>query len=398
MLRTASHKALALSVFLLPLNAAIAQIADEDLAKAPEVVVTATRTEESIATIPGAVTVVTGQQLREQMTAIESLGDALGKLVPGLTPGSGSGNFGQTLRGRGIAVLIDGVPQNTTRNVSRNLATIDSSAIERIEVVCGATAIYGDGATGGIINIITKRPVAEGRVCDSLSGFLRQGMSGKHKSLDYVLAAGLERKGGFFDAEGDRIPPDPHGQGGLADSDTWNVLAKLGVALDAQQRLQLMVNRYDSEQDTDFTTDPSVNSLPPRGQKARTLYGLQLEEDQATENTLASLDYTHADVAGHKLHGRLFYRDYMTRFFPVDNRSSAQFGNTINQSRLESEKVGGRLEIESPLAALGGKVLWGMDYTDELTKQPVSIMDPAAYDASAAWCSAKSESASGCRR
>ncbi|MFX7540979.1 TonB-dependent receptor plug domain-containing protein, partial [Acinetobacter baumannii] len=64
---------------------------------------------------------------------------------------------GQTLRGRNLAVLIDGIPQSTTINVRRDLFNIDASAIERIEVLRGPTAIYGDGATGGVINI-TRAP------------------------------------------------------------------------------------------------------------------------------------------------------------------------------------------------------------------------------------------------
>jgi iron complex outermembrane receptor protein len=399
MLRTEAQGVFALCVCLFSLSAAVAQEAnDDDPVTAPTVVVTATRSEESIATIPGAVTVVTEEQIEEQIQSGQTLGDALGKLVPGLTPGSESiSNFGQTLRGRGIAVLIDGIPQSTTRNVSRSLATIDPSAVERIEVIRGATAIYGDGATGGIINIITKRPT-EGPLTlsteigssislthpsDSLSKYLRQGLSGRQGALDYVLSLGLERTGGMFDAEGDRIPPDPHGQGGIADTDTWNVLAKFGVDLAARQRLQLTLNRYDSEQDTDYASDPSVKALPPRTQKARAIAGLELDEKQGSENTLVSLDYHHEELANNKLHGQVFYRDYFTRFFPFDGRAFAIFGNTIFQSRLESQKRGGRLEIETPWEALSdARVLWGVDYTDEISEQPVSIMDPAAFDSS----------------
>ena len=58
--------------------------------------------------------------------------------------------------------MIDGVPQSTTRNTSRDLATIDPSMIERVEVIRGATAIYGDGATGGIVNIVTRTAGAPG--------------------------------------------------------------------------------------------------------------------------------------------------------------------------------------------------------------------------------------------
>lgn len=36
-----------------------------------------------------------------------------------------------------------------------SIVLIDPNMIDHIEVVSGATSIYGSGATGGIINIIT---------------------------------------------------------------------------------------------------------------------------------------------------------------------------------------------------------------------------------------------------
>src|SRR3546814_8265482 len=60
-------------------------------------------------------------------------------------------DFGQTLRGRNMLVLVDGIPLNTNRNSSRNLANINSADIDQIEVLRGSSAIYGSGAAGGIV-------------------------------------------------------------------------------------------------------------------------------------------------------------------------------------------------------------------------------------------------------
>jgi iron complex outermembrane receptor protein len=54
--------------------------------------------------------------------------------------------------------MIDGVSLNSIRAISRQLDAIDPFNIERIEVLSGASSIYGGNATGGIINIITKTP------------------------------------------------------------------------------------------------------------------------------------------------------------------------------------------------------------------------------------------------
>lgn len=378
----------------------ISGVAGEEPIRMEEVAVTATRSEESIAAIPGAVTVITREQIEEQATLSRDPAEALGKLVPGLAPGNQSlSSFGQTLRGRNVLVLIDGVPQISLRNAFRDLTAIDLSAVERIEVIRGATAIYGEGASGGIVNIITRRP-GEGKtrfttelgvntslshlhLKDSLGGRIRQEMSGGRGRFDYTLSGSFERTGGFFDAEGDRIPPELlSAQGGLSDLKTYNLFGKFGLDL-GPQRLQLTVNRHHARQDTDDATDPAVNAFPPRTVKARAREGLVLADQPETENTVVSLDYDRADLFGSRLHGQLFFRDYLTRFFPSDARASARLGNSIIQSWVESEKIGGRLDIETsiPLPRVTAPtLLWGVDYTDEEAFQPVAIMDPAAFD------------------
>lgn len=362
-----------------------------------EVTVTATRSAETIDAIPGAVTVINRETLQEQLRVTRDLGDALGKLVPGLgAPTQSQSLSGQTLRGRKVLVLIDGIPQNVIRDGLRNLTTIHPSAIERIEVLPGATSIYGESAAGGIINIITRAPgegpptfttdlgfnFSAAHPADSLGGSLRQALEGRKGRFDYSVSGSFERTGGFFDAEGDRIPPDV--QGNLSDSNNYNLFGKFGADLGGQRRLQLSVNHYNLEQDTDFIIDQAVKNSPAGTQKALAKDGIFIDDQQGTENTLVSLDYNQADLFGSRLHGQLYYRDYMTRFGPSDSRKTSTVKNII-QSRLESQKFGSRLEIDSPLPAVSvfkPKLLWGVDYSDESTSQPVALFDQAAFDAS----------------
>lgn len=362
------------------------------------VVVSATRTVESIAAIPGSVSVIEREQVQQQADLSNSLGDALGKLVPGLAPGSQSSSlFGQTLRGRNALVLIDGIPQSTTRNVSRDLTTLDPSAIDRVEIIRGATAIYGEGATGGIISIIT-RPPATGRAlnfstdlgfgnslshpADSFGGFIRQTLSGKYREVDYLFSGSFDHTGGFFDAEGDRIPPDPHAQGGPADTNAYNLGFKFGYDLAPKQRLQIGLNRFVSDQDTEYATDPAVNKLPPLTQKARAIRGLRLDDQEGTRNLLVDFSYSHQNLFGSRLQTQFYHREYLTRFFPSDSRAFAALGRAIIQSRLDSKKNGGRVLIETPLSRLGLTAVYGFDVNVEHTAQPVSIIDPVAFDQS----------------
>ncbi len=147
------------------------------------------------------------------------------------------------MRGRNVSVLIDGVPQTTNlQSFSREFRTIDPSAIERIEVVRGSTAIYGAQATGGVINIITRRPTEERlssvtevgvssaltNTRDALGFNAQQTISGRTGSFDLTGTVSLARSGAFYDAKGDRIPFFELG----GDSSTvLNLMGKVGVDL-----------------------------------------------------------------------------------------------------------------------------------------------------------------------
>lgn len=361
-----------------------------------EVVVQATRMTIPLSAVSGAVTVVDAGEIAAQATTGNGLGDVLGKLVPGLGVSTGSPSiYGQSLRGRTFSVMIDGVPQSTTRNTSRDLATIDPSMVDRVEVIRGATAIYGDGATGGIVNIITRRPTQSGLQFttdvamgsplsspgDGLEGRLAQSILGSTGKTDYTATLTLSRTSGFYDAEGSLIPPDPYGQGGLASTTSYGLQAKAGYNVSGG-RIQLAASHYSSDQETAYVTDPSVDTLPAGEAKAVAIKGLSLDRNQGSWNTVASLDVDLDRVAGGRIHAQIFFREYLTRFSPFDGRPFAVYRNII-QSYLDSQKVGGRLEYERVLSSAGNlTILTGIDYTDERTQQPVGVIDSVTYDAS----------------
>lgn len=112
-----------------------------------------------ISDIPGTVWVVPKDKIELQAKNGVPIKEMLSILIPSLDIGpQGRTNYGQNMRGRSVLVMIDGVSLNSIRAISRQLDAIDPFNIERIEVLSGASAIYGGNATGGIINIITKTP------------------------------------------------------------------------------------------------------------------------------------------------------------------------------------------------------------------------------------------------
>lgn len=89
---------------------------------------------------------------------VRSIGDAL-KAVPSATPGAGREStyqaFSQKIRGFTAIQMYNGVYQRYYSNVDPSA----TSNIERVEVLKGPSdVLYGSGAVGGIISIITKEP------------------------------------------------------------------------------------------------------------------------------------------------------------------------------------------------------------------------------------------------
>ena len=373
-------------------------------------VITATRSSVSMAAVPGAVTVVTREQIDEQTKTSPHLGPLLAQLVPGLGAATENlSNYGQNIRGRDLLVLIDGVPQSTSRNVSRDFLNIDPAMIERVEVVRGATSIYGNGATGGVINIITRSgtpgelsfstsvssQASLSKLGEGVGPRITQQVSGASGPVDFMASGAFGHTGALFDAQGDRIPPDPTGQGGFAETDNYDLFGKAGYDFGAH-RLQLSANWLHTKQSTEFASDYSINALPPYQQKAQALPGLELDKGQGTDNTMLNLEYTFDAPLGNRLRAQAFYRDYETVFRPFDDRRYQVVTDTLEggatttrrdyvrgdvmQTYVKSEKQGGRLDIETPLSRrLGASVLWGADFTDETTSQPVYLFDSVAF-------------------
>ena len=139
-----------------------ALIAEDDVMKLDELTITSTRSDTFLKDSPQVVTVITQEDIQQQMEFTSDTSQVLSSLLPSFSPSRQKlSSAGETFRGRSPLFLIDGVPQsNPLRDSQRDGHTIDLSMVERIEVINGASAIHGLGATGGIINFITKRPTA----------------------------------------------------------------------------------------------------------------------------------------------------------------------------------------------------------------------------------------------
>ncbi len=161
------------------------------------VVVTATRFPDDQRRFPVGVTVITAEDIRNSTA---STVPELLRLVPGVQTRdlSGTPNLQVDLRGFGIfgdqntLVLLDGQRISENEQLTVNWSAIPLDAIERIEVIRGGGAVlYGAGATGGTINIITKSPTPNTR------GAFIEGGIGSYRTRDVRIGANIagERTG-----------------------------------------------------------------------------------------------------------------------------------------------------------------------------------------------------------
>ena len=357
------------------------------------------RTRSDLMSPTQQVTILDRDQLDILREGSDSVATLLSKAIPGMSDSSHTvTDFGQTLRGRNMLVLVDGIPLSTNRDSSRNLANINPADVEQIEVLRGSSAIYGSGAAGGIVSIRTRQPDGESHVETTVSGLVplsRPGaaglggeiqnyFSGGGKIVDYSLSLGMRHAGGSFDAHGHRIAPEPS-QGDLFDSNIYDLSGKLGFRLDTDQHLLLSASHYDAKQDTDYASDPSVAALPPGSTAARSIKGLELKDQNRLKNTMINLDYQNRSLAGSKstLGAQIYYRDLHTRFAPFDARKVSVRGANVDQVMQDSEVLGGRLTIKTPLSAdKNTELTWGADFNQERSRMPLDTFDPDIYDAS----------------
>ncbi len=150
---------------VLACGSAIAEEVETSATVMGEVVVTASRQEEELSKVPANVTVISSTEIAQSPagTVPELLRTIGGALV---TDVAGNGRtYTVDLRGFGetaalnTLVLVDGRRINQVDLSGVDWSLIPKDRVERIEIVRGGrgSVLYGDNATGGVINIITKK-------------------------------------------------------------------------------------------------------------------------------------------------------------------------------------------------------------------------------------------------
>ena len=183
------------------------------LAQSDAVVINATRFPEDARRLPASVTVLTAEDI--QKSAARTLPELLSEQV-GVTMkdfyGNNAASTAVDLRGFGATatqntlVLVDGRRVTDADLSGVQWAAIPLAAVESIEILRGTGAVlYGDGATTGVVNIVTRSPLKQGRRAEALGRVASYGtLEGQLYASATTQAFGINAVLHGYDSEGYR--------------------------------------------------------------------------------------------------------------------------------------------------------------------------------------------------
>lgn len=197
-----------------------------------ESVITSLRVSKKLMETPSSI--IVSPVLSFQKNSALTLSNVLAT-EPGIAFG-GDGVWATNVNIRGfgenrLITMIDGDRVETATDLTASLSMIDINDVERVEVIKGAqSSLYGTGAMGGIVNVITK----DGHFADKpyFDGEFNSSFASANRYFSNYLSLGTGSKKWYFrasgsigDAQNIKTP-----QGVIANSQftTSNVAAKLG--------------------------------------------------------------------------------------------------------------------------------------------------------------------------
>lgn len=365
---------------ILPLAATAQHQAPSD--EIEELIVSAARTEQSASAIAGTVSVIDSETIRQATAISDDLASVLSRAIPGFAPSSQKlAGRGETLRGRNPLYLIDGVPQhNALRDGQRDGHTIDTAFIERIEVINGSNAIQGVGATGGVVNTVTRSPVSNdawetiaaarttgGDTFDGDSlGYKLSLLTGRgSENVDVIAGIAYQERGLFMDPNGNAVGLYPT-QGDIMDSTSLSLFGKADWRLGRAGSLTFMVSDFDLERNGDFRVVPGDRDA---GIPTGTIEGdpsADVGDPARNESTTVSITYRHDDLFGGSFEAQAFDQSFRALYeggtFGGFFRLTPDGEPFLDQSAIVSDKNGVKFTYNRVLLDPSLQLTAGIDF------------------------------------
>lgn len=375
------------------LLAALPAVHAQDVATQPqeqitEVIVTGSRVPRAVDKIPGAITVIGEAELAHSAALTTDMTAVLARTVPGYSESSQAmSNTGENLRGRIALRLFDGVPQGSPlREGTRNATFTDMGIVGRIEVINGPSAAEGIGASGGIINYISRSPTTIGTEIDVTarygSQFENDGddwkigatLAHKQENYDVLLSGSFVDRGITYDGNGRRIGLNTSGS--LADSEAENLFFKGGLNFGGnnEQRVQLSVSRFKitGKGNYHLVDGDRATGVTNTSERGAPLGG----ETEFNDFNQESLTYTHGNLFGGSLAVNAYHADQAMRYVTEDGEDRqdpliAPIGTLIEQSEILTEKKGLRTSWARPniFSIDGLEMNIGLDLVEDVAEQ-----------------------------
>ena len=316
---------------------------EQSAVKLETTVVTATLTPKEIKEAPGALEVITAEEIRVKgaENVAQVLEDAVGLDLDHV---AGRGYIPQIrgLSNKRTLILIDGMRFSTGfRDTTVDLTEFPTEIIERIEIVRGPnSALYGSEAIGGVINIITKN--APKKLSESAA--IRYGQNTYGEAENYIFKGSI---GDTFENLGiivsghvnlsDKFDRDPDdNRTDFDDEERYSGLLKLNYSFADKHRFSAGV----------FYSDASRKGI-------RSKYGLEWDRDADSDRTSTFLQYNGV-IEETTVMARGYYSDFQSdrSYIDIDdpsNREDFQIENELYQV----ESRASRIFAQSHLITLG---------------------------------------------
>jgi iron complex outermembrane recepter protein len=325
------------------------------------ILVTATRLDDYNSKALGHVTVISAADIRNSTarTLPELLARESGILTRSLYGNNGTGAT-VDIRGFGAAstpntlILLDGRRLNDIDLSAVDFGAIPLESIERIEIMRnGGSVLYGDGASGGTINIITRQPVTSGS-----SAYLEGGVGNLDtRQLDARLSHNAGPVALSLGAHG--ISSD-----GYRDNNNLD---------ERNLQSEVRYTRDDGEAYLKFYWDDQNLGLPGARHVDPAAGVDQLKDDRKGTNTPndyadlrgynTTMGFTHLWENGAEAIVDAGYREKNQKAFFDDYDFGGAFANYLD-SKLKTWSFTPRLVIPHSLFSAGAQTTAGIDYYD----------------------------------
>ncbi|ATJ91832.1 MULTISPECIES: TonB-dependent siderophore receptor [Acetobacter] len=340
---------------------------------------TATKTDTSLIETPQTINVITAEEMERLKP--KRLADAL-RYTPGVVSGvQPSTTYFDRIRIRGFYsinnIYQDGLQLTPSGTLA--VAQVDPYFLERVEVLKGpASVLYGQNGSGGLINMVTKRPTGEtfqsGRInigaYNLYEGNVDVGGTLRDRHFAYRIEA-IARKAGL---KGDYGTPERFA---LAPSLKWTPTQKTS--------LTVMVNLQIDPQGNSSGYLPSVGTILPNvnGRFRRYIYTCDRSYcDYNRKQASFGYDFHQKIIENleFRQNTRLMYVDTNTHTLSPGSLLADQ--KTISRTAMYQTATTEGIEVDSNLAyryALGpihNSIVAGFDYrifsSDNMTSQGTS--------------------------